>query len=385
MVPEIIIYISFTLWTLFFLIQCVWGTFLTIKHLSSNIIQKDNTSQICISILKPLKGIDTHLSENLKSFFDINYPESCFELIFSVANSSDPAIDVVKELISKRQNIQAKLIIGERCVGLSPKFNNLVIPVEQAKYKYLLFSDSNVIVPPDYIHCLIKCLNSRKIGIVSAIVGPYSPECLSSGIESAFLCSYMMRSFMLFYTYYKTPPMGKTMLFNKDTFTKIGGVAYLSKFHGEEYAAAKAIENFGMITGLCNKPVYQYMGISNFSDICDRHIRWGVVRKQTLPFPVFMEFFYRCTGCLFLLWIFSPKEYFLYIFLIQIVVWITCDYQLYIISGNHHTIKFIMWWCISEVLHIYILIRILLTNTVMWRGESFYFGEKGLIEQRKNE
>jgi ceramide glucosyltransferase len=65
-----------------------------------------------VSILRPLKGLDLELYANLRSSFVQNYPK--FEIIFSVASPNDPAIEVVKQLISEYPKVDARLIIGKR-------------------------------------------------------------------------------------------------------------------------------------------------------------------------------------------------------------------------------------------------------------------------------
>lgn len=67
-----------------------------------------------MSILRPLKGLDTNLFENLESSFKQDYPN--FEILLSVADEHDEALPVVRELISQYPNVNAKVIIG----ALSP-------------------------------------------------------------------------------------------------------------------------------------------------------------------------------------------------------------------------------------------------------------------------
>ena len=63
-----------------------------------------------VTLLKPLKGIDNDLKANLKSCFLQDHPK--FELIFSVADPDDPAVDLVTDLLSDFPHVDAKLMIG---------------------------------------------------------------------------------------------------------------------------------------------------------------------------------------------------------------------------------------------------------------------------------
>ena len=62
-----------------------------------------------ISILKPLAGVDEGLAENLRSFFEQEYP--VFEILFAVRNGDDPAIAVVERLRHEYPAIASRLIV----------------------------------------------------------------------------------------------------------------------------------------------------------------------------------------------------------------------------------------------------------------------------------
>jgi ceramide glucosyltransferase len=64
-----------------------------------------------VSILRPLKGLDTNLYENLESTFVQDYPN--YELILSVADAHDQALTVVGELMAKYPQTNARVIIGK--------------------------------------------------------------------------------------------------------------------------------------------------------------------------------------------------------------------------------------------------------------------------------
>ena len=63
-----------------------------------------------VSILRPLKGLDTNLYENLESTFKQEY--SNFEIIFSAADENDEALLVAQALMNRYPGVQATIITG---------------------------------------------------------------------------------------------------------------------------------------------------------------------------------------------------------------------------------------------------------------------------------
>lgn len=64
-----------------------------------------------VSILRPLKGLDTNLYENLESTFNQEYPN--YEIIFSVADERDQALPLLQTLISRYPDIKTTVIVGK--------------------------------------------------------------------------------------------------------------------------------------------------------------------------------------------------------------------------------------------------------------------------------
>lgn len=69
-----------------------------------------------MSILRPLKGLDTNLYENLESTFTQEYPN--FEILVSVAHHHDQALTIVRDLIAKHPHVNARIIIGMLSLAL---------------------------------------------------------------------------------------------------------------------------------------------------------------------------------------------------------------------------------------------------------------------------
>ena len=61
-------------------------------------------------MLRPLKGLENNLYENLESTFRQEYHN--YEIFFCVADPDDQALPVVRALIAKYPNIKATIVIG---------------------------------------------------------------------------------------------------------------------------------------------------------------------------------------------------------------------------------------------------------------------------------
>ena len=66
-----------------------------------------------MTILRPLKGLDTNLYENLESTFTQEYPN--YEIFFCVDDEDDQALSVVRDLIAKYPHVNARIAIGTLC------------------------------------------------------------------------------------------------------------------------------------------------------------------------------------------------------------------------------------------------------------------------------
>ena len=62
-----------------------------------------------VSILRPLKGLDTNLYENLESTFTQEYAN--YEIFFCVDDEDDQALTVVRDLMAKYPNVTAHIAI----------------------------------------------------------------------------------------------------------------------------------------------------------------------------------------------------------------------------------------------------------------------------------
>jgi len=148
-----------------------WGAqiLFAIKHKKYSMTLIDSDEQDLntpVSIIHPIKDLDFELEKNLDSWMKQNY-KGKVEHIFSFQDPNDPAIPVVKELMSKYPDIDYKIIVNPVMQGLNGKSSNMVHGVRQSKYDMLLFIDSDIRVMPDFIVKMIRPLKDENTGITT--------------------------------------------------------------------------------------------------------------------------------------------------------------------------------------------------------------------------
>ena len=232
-----------------------------------------------ISVLKPLKGLDGNLFDNLESICNQDYPE--YEIIFSLQDYNDPAFKVAEKIKEKYPEKDITLLV-ERCnAGLNPKVNNLIPAYRTAKYEYILISDSNVLVGKNYLREIVKPFKDPETGLVSNLIKGVGGYTLGSVFENLHLNSFIIGSVCFLDRFLKMPcVVGKSMLMRKSDLEAIGGFNAVKNVLAEDYIIGKKMHMTGKKVILSNyiiKNVDEYWGFRRF---LNRHIRWGKLRWQ---------------------------------------------------------------------------------------------------------
>ncbi len=232
-----------------------------------------------VSILKPLKGLDDGLFDNLESFCNLDYPE--YELIFALQNQNDQAYKVVSKIKEKYPSKEITIVVEHCNEGLNPKVNNLIPAYKRAKYGLILISDSNVRVEKDYLSDITRHMDDPSVGLVSNMIRGVSGRSLGAIMENLHLNTFIVGSVCFLDKYLKMPcVIGKSMLMRKAELEAIGGFRAVKDFLAEDYIIGEKIYRLGKTVILSShliNNVNEYWGIKRF---INRHTRWGKLRWQ---------------------------------------------------------------------------------------------------------
>ncbi len=329
-------------------------------------------------MLKPLKGVEQGILENLDSFFHLDYPS--YEILFSVADAKDPVLPVLQSLLEKYPSVPASVIVGDVEVGPNPKVNNLVRSYDLARYDWILINDSNTRVDPDYLRRMRRHLRP-EVGVVTAVVAGRNPLGVGGRLEAVSLNTFYARWTHLAEALGKPFVIGKSMCFRKSTAERFGGIQNLSHYIAEDNMMGQAVQRLGLKVVVMYEPIKQHIGSYEFSKFWNRHIRWGRIRKSQAPFAFFMEPLVNglpagVLGALAFHWFLGfPIGLFL---AIHLSIWAVCDMLMISRFGSTINIKTIFAWLLREVLAFPLWLHMACGSTIQWRGNALKIMPGGL-------
>lgn len=231
-----------------------------------------------VTIVRPLSGLEQFSLETLASTFSINYPG--YEILFCVAQASDPVLPLVRRLVAEHPQKEAHILVGEDAFSANPKLNNIAKGFRHARYEHIVFVDSNVLIPPDYLDQLI-CRLEDQVGMVTAPPVGYAPLGFWAEVECAFLNSYQAR------IQYAVDMMGcgfaqgKTLFFRRHDLDN-GGFSQLAEEPAEDAAATKMMRARGQRIRLAG-PFPQLIGMRSSREVWNRQVRWARLRRTSFP------------------------------------------------------------------------------------------------------
>ena len=233
-----------------------------------------------VSIVRPLRGIEPFSRETLVSTFKLDWLD--YEIILCVQDAADPIIAMAREIMAAHPAVPTKLLVGDDVISANPKLNNCVKGWEAAAHDYIVLSDSNVLMPRDYLTRMMEPFRP-SIGLVVSMPRGSHAQGFFAQLECAILNTFQARWQYAAEAVGMGFAQGKNMMWRKEVLERSGGIRALAAEIAEDAASTKVVRAQGLKVALVDVPFEQPLGYRTAREVWSRHVRWARLRRVTFP------------------------------------------------------------------------------------------------------
>jgi ceramide glucosyltransferase len=236
-----------------------------------------------VTVLKPVRGLEPGLEENLRSFCAQDYPD--VEVVFGVRDPGDPALEVIRRVAASFPD-RTSVVVGDGVARFrNPKIATLAPMLEHATGDVLVIADSDMRVTPDYLRAVVAPFADERVGAVTCLYrGERAAHDLASTlgamwINEQFAPSVLVANVLEPLTYC----FGATMAVRRDVLEAIGGLAALGEHLADDHTLGRLVTERGFRIALADHVVVTTVSEPGFSALLRHEVRWARTIRAVRP------------------------------------------------------------------------------------------------------
>jgi ceramide glucosyltransferase len=235
-----------------------------------------------VSILKPIHGLDPGAYENFASFCRQDYPD--YEILFCVDGKNDPAFPVIEKLAGQFPERRIRVLFGSGRSATNDKVAKLARLVNEAQHEYLVISDSDVRVQPDYLRSLVAPLADPKVGAVTCFYKPieettFTHRLQSIGMTSDFYAGILVARQLDGVKF----ALGTTIATTRARLSGFGGYPAIENRPADDLLVGRLIAEQGYEVELLPYCVLTVADYHSMRGLFHKRLRWLVVMRHMRP------------------------------------------------------------------------------------------------------
>ena len=239
-----------------------------------------------VSILKPIRGLDPGAHENFASFCQQDYAD--YEILFCIGDTGDPALPLLEQIVRDFPQRQIRILIGTGRDAANDKVAKLARLVNEASHEYLVISDSDVRVQPDYLRKIVAPLADPKVGAVTCFYVPtedtnWIQQLQDVGMISDFYPGILVAKQLDGVKFALGPTIGT----RRDRLEAFGGYASLENRPADDLLVGRLIADQGYEVKLLPYSIATVPDYRGLKDLFHKRLRWITVMRHMRPWGHF--------------------------------------------------------------------------------------------------
>lgn len=235
-----------------------------------------------VTILKPIRGLETELYENLCTFCNQEYPH--FEVIFGVRDRSDPAIAEIERVIAAFPDRDLRLVVEAKPYTGNPKVANLANMLPHANGEIIVIADADMRVDPRYLASIAADFDDQRMGAATCLYAGEPRGGLSSLLAVMQINDQFAPS-VLVATLLSDPKFcfGSTMAVRRTVLEEIGGLEALAGTIADDYMLGALVTQAGHRVRLSRYIVRDIVTEPSVGAMLRHELRWARTIRAMRP------------------------------------------------------------------------------------------------------
>lgn len=331
-----------------------------------------------ISMLKPLHGLDEGLEENLRSYFQQDYPE--FEILFAVREAGDPAVAVVEKLRREFPDVRARLLVTGEPPYPNAKVFSLDVMMAQARYDLLAMTDSDTRAAPQMLARVAAEFQDERLGVATcpyrAVPGRSLWSTLEAiGMNTEFLAGLLVARLVEGVKF----AVGPCVVARRETLEGMGGFDRLKDYLAEDFVMGAFAAELGYRVILSSCVIEHRIGRQRLLANLAHRLRWARSTRRSRPKGYAGQLFTYPLPLALLLAVVQPSWWPVVVLaavLRSVVAWATAGWVL------HDPLTARRWWLLplQDLASFAFWMAGFFGNTITWRGRRYYLFPDGRFE-----
>jgi ceramide glucosyltransferase len=235
-----------------------------------------------VSILKPIRGLEKGLEENLRSACVLDYPD--YQVVLSAQSPDDPALPVLRKLEREFGPERVTVAVTDSEPVVNGKIQNLMGGFKAARHEILLISDSDVRLRPDYLKTIVAPLADPEVGCVCTL---YRAVDAGKWYEKLELLSYNS-DFIVQVIFAKVSGasdfcLGCSVAIRRSALEAIGGFEPLGEYLAEDFEMGRRITQRGYRAEVLPYFVDASLDLRRPGDWWDHQVYWDQNTRAARP------------------------------------------------------------------------------------------------------
>lgn len=242
-----------------------------------------------VTVLKPLRGADGETAGCLESWLTQEY-RGPWQTLFGVATESDPAAGVVRELLARHPEADARLVICPERLGANGKVSTLVQLEREARHEMIVISDGDVWAPADLLAQLVTRLREPNVGLAHCFYRFSGARNWGMRWEAlavnADFWSQVLQSRSLWPLDFA---LGAALATNRFWLGRIGGLSALADHLADDFQLGHSIARAGGRIECCPLVVECREAPRTWREVWNHQLRWARTIRVCRPVPYFFS------------------------------------------------------------------------------------------------